>query len=90
MLFIIISVGLAGNLKSCSPAMYTLFNALKARASDEPITQEEIDIASGKISLEGAKVKDYIKTLEAKTSNIQKAFQKQMDLEVVRSFQVFN
>ncbi|KAF8874673.1 hypothetical protein BD779DRAFT_1406474, partial [Infundibulicybe gibba] len=69
--------GLIGNLKSASPPMFQLYTILKERPASEPITQEEIDIASGRDSWQPGKVADYVKKLEATSENIARAFEKQ-------------
>ncbi|KAF8869623.1 hypothetical protein BD779DRAFT_1456980 [Infundibulicybe gibba] len=68
---------LIGNLKSASPSMFQLYTILKERPASEPITQEEIDIASGQDSWQPGKVADYVKKLEATSENIARAFEKQ-------------
>ncbi|KAG6851711.1 hypothetical protein C0991_006795, partial [Blastosporella zonata] len=47
--------GLVKALKEASIPMHTLYLLLKDRGSDEPITQEEIQIASGKVSIDSQK-----------------------------------
>lgn len=64
-------------LKTCSGLMFWLFTVLKERPSDQPITQEEIKLASGAKMLDHGKAKEYLKNLEAISENICTAFEKQ-------------
>lgn len=75
--------GLVGNLKTCSPPMYRFYLVLKNRSSGEPITQEELDIASGQKVLEPGKASKFVEELESKTENIRTAFKKQAEQELV-------
>jgi hypothetical protein len=81
------SAGLIGNLKSCSPPMFRLYNILKERQDrkDGTISQEEIDIASGKTDLNSSMAADFVKQLDQKTENICKAFAQQEIKSLVRS-----
>ncbi|KAF8799838.1 hypothetical protein BYT27DRAFT_7020224, partial [Phlegmacium glaucopus] len=65
------------NLKSCSPNMYQLFTVLKGCPADHAITQEEIELASGKKVLDAGKAKEYFHNLELSQENIQAAFNRQ-------------
>ncbi|KAF8989249.1 hypothetical protein BDQ17DRAFT_1434574 [Cyathus striatus] len=47
--------GLIGNLKACSPVMYQFYTVLKDHQESEGISQEEIDVASGKMPLSNIK-----------------------------------
>jgi hypothetical protein len=67
---------MVNNLKACSPQMYRLFSVLKDRKG-EPITQEEIDIASGKKTLNPGQAKIYFTNLEVASENLRAAFEKQ-------------
>ena len=58
--------------------MYRLFTALKERPVDHPITEEEINIASGKKVLDSVQAKIYFKNLDAASENIRLAFEKQV------------
>ncbi|KAF8812195.1 hypothetical protein BYT27DRAFT_7221221 [Phlegmacium glaucopus] len=53
------------------------YSLLKERPVDDPITQEEISIASGKKKLNPGTATNYIKNLEAKLESIRRAFEKQ-------------
>jgi hypothetical protein len=53
------------NLKVCSPNMYRLFLALKSHPGDHVITQEELDLASGKKVLDVEKAKQYFNKMES-------------------------
>lgn len=81
------SAGLIGNLKSCSPPMFRLYNILKERQDqkDGTISQDEIDIASGKTDLDSLMAADFVKQLDQKTENIRKAFAQQEVKSIVRS-----
>jgi hypothetical protein len=68
---------MVNNLKSCAPVMYRLFTALKERPAGHPITEEEINIASGKKVLDSVQAKIYAKNLETASENIRLAFEKQ-------------
>jgi hypothetical protein len=57
--------------------MFRFYNVLKERPADQPITQEEIDIASGKKTMDPEKVTEYVKNLEVMSENIIRAFEKQ-------------
>jgi hypothetical protein len=58
--------------------MYRLYNVLKERSADQPITQEEINIASAKKTMEAGTASEYVKKLEAASKNILRAFEKQV------------
>jgi len=77
--------GLIGNLKSCSPPMHSFYTLLKERPVDDPITQEEISIASGKTTLNPGATANYIKNLEEKSESIRRAFEKQESQALVSS-----
>jgi hypothetical protein len=79
--------GLIGNLKSCSPPLFRLYTILKERQDrkDGTITQEEIDIASGKTAYDSSMAEDFVKQLDQKTENIRKAFAQQELKSLVRS-----
>jgi hypothetical protein len=81
------SAGLIGNLKSCSPPLFRLYTILKERQDrkDGTITQEEIDIASGKTDFDSSMTDDFVKQLDQKTENIRKAFAQQEVKSLVRS-----
>ena len=49
----------------------------KERSADQPVTQEEIDIASGKKTMDAEKAGDYVKCLEMESENIVQLFEKQ-------------
>ena len=61
----------------CSAPMFQLFTVLKERPLDQPITQEEIELASGVKVLDPGKAKEYFKSLEHGSENIRAAFEKQ-------------
>jgi hypothetical protein len=66
--------------------MYRFFTVLSERSDDEPISQEEIDYASGKKVLDPKaepKANAYLNRLEKSSENIQAAFQKQADAAAV-------
>ena len=69
--------GLIGNLKSCSPLMFRFYSILKSRCPEDPITQEEIDIASCKQALTAEASAEFLGGLEAQSENIKNAFVKQ-------------
>lgn len=81
----IIFEGLIGNLKTCSPPMFRLYTILKERQDrkDGTITEEEIDIASGKTDLDSSMIADFVKMLDQKTENIRKAFAQQESKSLV-------
>jgi hypothetical protein len=74
--------GLVGNLKSCSPSMFQLYSILKSRP-DGQITEEEIDIASGKRALTAKASAEFLGSLEAQSENIKNAFAKQQEQAAV-------
>jgi hypothetical protein len=80
------SAGLIGNLKSCSPPMFRLYTILKDRQDrkDGTVTQEEIDIASGKTDLDSSMAADFVKRLDQNTENIRRAFAQQEIKSLVR------
>ena len=57
--------------------MYQLFVVLKDRPSDQLITKEEIQLASGEKVLDPGKAKVYFKNLKITSENIRAAFEKQ-------------
>lgn len=57
--------------------MYRLYNVFKECSADQPVTQEEIDIASGKKTMDAEKASDYVKNLEMESENIVQLFEKQ-------------
>ncbi|KAF9001006.1 hypothetical protein BDQ17DRAFT_1244915, partial [Cyathus striatus] len=69
--------GLANNLEKASPHMYQLYLLLKERPSDQPITQEELDLASGKVSLDVTEAGTFLKKLRSQRENIRSAFARQ-------------
>lgn len=77
--------GLIGNLKSCLLPMHSFYTLLKERPVDDPITQEEISIASGKTTLNPGATANYIKNLEEKSESIHHAFEKQESQAIVSS-----
>jgi hypothetical protein len=79
-LYLILTVdvtGLTGNLKFCSPSMFCFYSILKSWGPDDHITQEEIDIASGKRPLTAEASSEFLGGLEAQSENIKNAFMKQ-------------
>ena len=82
-------LAMVNNLKACLPTMFQLFTAIKERPADQPITQEEIELASGSKVLDPGKVKEYFKNLEAASENICTAFEKQSSNAAVRMM-IFN
>jgi hypothetical protein len=63
--------------------MFKLFTLLKDRSSDQPVTQEELDIACGKKGLDPAKAKAWFNNLEAASENVRQAFEKQVEASAV-------
>ena len=76
--------GLVGNLKSCSPSMFRLYSVLKSRRPEGHITQEEIEIASGKKPLTAEASAEFLGGLEVQSANIKDAFVKQQQQAAVR------
>jgi hypothetical protein len=74
--------GLVGNLKSCSPSMYQLYSILRRRPEGQ-ITQEEINIASGKRPLTAKASAEFLGNLEAQSENIKNAFARQQEQAAV-------
>ncbi|KAF8988020.1 hypothetical protein BDQ17DRAFT_1435252 [Cyathus striatus] len=66
--------GLIGNPKSANETMSKFYNIINNQPCSEGITQEEIDIASGNVSLSDRKAAKFLERLEKKSENIQKAF----------------
>lgn len=66
--------------------MYRLFTALKERPADLSITEEEINIASGKKVLDSVQAKIYSKILETASENLRLAFEKQTQDAAVRTY----
>ena len=64
--------------------MFKLFTMLKDRSSEQPVTQEELDIACGKKLLDPAKAKAWFNNLEAASKNVRQAFEKQVEASAVR------
>jgi hypothetical protein len=77
-LSLIPKIGLVRNLKTSSSPMYHLYNVLKERSADQPITQKEINIASAKKTMEAGTASEYMKKLEVASENILQAFEKQV------------
>ena len=67
--------------------MFRLYTILKERQDwkDGTITEEEIDIASGKTSLDSSMTADFVKLLDQRTENIRKAFTQQEYKSLVRN-----
>ena len=76
-------VALVTHLKQEFPLMFKLFSVLKDQSSDQPLTAEELDIASRKKMLDPEKVKAWFTNLEVVSQNIHQAFQKQAKAAVV-------
>jgi hypothetical protein len=74
--------GLVGNLKSCSPSMFQFYSILKSRPEGQ-ITQEEINVASGKRPLTAEASAKFLGSLEAQSENIKNAFAKQQEQAMV-------
>jgi len=64
--------------------MYRLFTSIKERPADHPITQQEIELASGAKVLDLGKAKEYFQNLETASENIRAAFEKQATNASVR------
>jgi hypothetical protein len=73
-----IHVALINHIKQHFPVMYRLYEHLHGR--DASPTDEEIDFASRKISLDAAKVSEFIKKLENASMKIQDAFARQVSV----------
>jgi len=78
--------GLIGNLKSCSPSMFRFYSILKSRRPEDHITQEEIDVASGKQPLTAEASAEFLGGLEAQSENIRNAFAKQQERAAVCTY----
>lgn len=63
-----ILIGLVGHLKTHFPAMYQLYEVLKA--CPEPPTAEEFDLVTGCTKLDTSAAGEYISKLEKASSNI--------------------
>ena len=74
-------IGLVGHVKNNFPAMYRLYEVLKARP--EPPTTEELDIASGRKKLDPSAAGEYISKLEKASENIIDALQRQAERATV-------
>jgi hypothetical protein len=73
------------NLKACSPIMHHVFILLRdRRASGVEITDDDIEIASGKRDLDHKQTKAYLKSLDSVSDNIGRAFKKQAEVAAVR------
>ncbi|KAF8987592.1 hypothetical protein BDQ17DRAFT_1258406 [Cyathus striatus] len=66
--------GLIGNLKTANEAMSQFYTILNNWPCSEGIMQDEIDIASGTVSLSESKASEFLQELEKKSENIHKAF----------------
>jgi hypothetical protein len=62
-------------------SLYQLYSMLKDR--NDPPTSDEVDIASGKMQLDGHAEAEYLKKLENTSENIKKAFEDQRVREAV-------
>ncbi|KAH9069429.1 hypothetical protein EDB83DRAFT_2518582 [Lactarius deliciosus] len=71
---------LVNHLKHSFPSMYKLFSILKDRSSDQHVTQEEMDVASGKKVLGLEKAKEWFDALEHTSENLHQAFRKQEEV----------
>jgi hypothetical protein len=67
-----ILIGLIGHLKNHFPAMYRLYEVLKA--CPEPPTVEELELATGCTKLNASAAGEYISKLEKASSNIMEVF----------------
>lgn len=75
------------NLKACSPVMYRIFSSFKERQTSGPaITQEDIQIASGKRVLDPGQTKVYFKNLDSASGDLCLAFEKQAEKAAVLIF----
>jgi hypothetical protein len=74
-------IGLVGHVKNNFPAMYRLYEVLKARP--EPPTAEELDITSGRKKLDPSAAGEYILKLEKASENIIEALQRQAERATV-------
>jgi len=75
--------GLVGNLKSCSPSMFHFYSILKSWRPEGHITQEEINVASGKRPLNAEASAEFLGSLKVQSENIKNAFTKQQEQAVV-------
>lgn len=57
--------------------MFKLFTYIKERPSDQLITKEEIEIASGRKVLDPGQATLYLKDIENASENLRQAFEKQ-------------
>jgi hypothetical protein len=79
-------IGLVGNLKSASPSMFRFYSILKSQRPEGHITEEEINIASGRRLLTAEASAEFLGGLEAQSENIKKAFAKQQEQAAVRLY----
>ena len=80
-------LALVNYLKACSPVMYCVFTSFKERQTlGLAITQEDIQIASGKQVLDPGQTKVYFKNLELTYENLRLAFEKQAENAAVPLF----
>jgi hypothetical protein len=63
--------------------MFRLYSILKSRGPEEPITQEEIDVASGKRPLTTEASAEFLTSRETQSGNIKQAFAKQQERAAV-------
>ncbi|KAG6871510.1 hypothetical protein C0995_003951 [Termitomyces sp. Mi166 len=71
------TVNLVKTLKDALSLMHTFYLLLKDRGTNEPITKEEINIASRKTLFDSQKTTEFISKLKEKANSIKKAVQKQ-------------
>ncbi|KAH9022855.1 hypothetical protein EDB84DRAFT_1678365 [Lactarius hengduanensis] len=68
---------------SCSPPMFHLYSILKSRRPEGHITEEEINITSGKRLLTAEASAEFLGGLEAQSENIKNPFAKQQEQAMV-------
>jgi hypothetical protein len=66
--------------------MFRLYSILKSRRPEDHITQEEIDIASGKRPLTAEASAEFLGGLQAQSENLKNAFAKQREQAVVCTY----
>jgi hypothetical protein len=66
--------------------MFRFYSILKSQRPDGHITEEEIDVASGRRHLTAEASAEFLGGLEAQSENIKNAFAKQQEQAVVRLY----
>lgn len=77
-------LALVSNLRACSPVMFRLYEWFKSNPSHQ-LTDEDVQVASGKKSLSPEQSKLYFNNLDIQAGTLESALKKQTENEAVRN-----